>query len=230
MPYIYSYIHVYDTGFAPNFQSGILSLSTCKPMIRKNACIGDFIVGIKNIDGKKYITYIMKITNKMTMEQYDKYTKIFLQEKISNDSNPFGDSIYDFSENSINLRGKIHTENNIKNDLNGKYILLSSEFYYFGKQCINFELPNELKDFGKLNRGYRSKANISYFDNFISFFNNLKERYGLSKIFDFPFDSIKKLNLDSSIYFSNNIQNMIFPQNKTNFVGSRRQRDEENHV
>ena len=50
---IYSYIHTYDTGFAPNIQSNIMTLATCKPQIRKNAVIGDYVIGLKNINKKK---------------------------------------------------------------------------------------------------------------------------------------------------------------------------------
>ena len=42
---LFSYILARDFGFAPNPFYSICSLATCKPIIRKKAQIGDWIIG-----------------------------------------------------------------------------------------------------------------------------------------------------------------------------------------
>ena len=42
---LYSYVMIYDTGFAPNPFWGYCTLATCKPGIRRPAEQGDWIIG-----------------------------------------------------------------------------------------------------------------------------------------------------------------------------------------
>ena len=43
---LYSYIITEDTGFSPNPFWGCCTLADCKPEIRRNAKVGDWIVGL----------------------------------------------------------------------------------------------------------------------------------------------------------------------------------------
>lgn len=158
---LYSYIVRSDLGLAPNPYWGELTLNVCKPQIRKTANINDWIVGtgskyVKNKNGgiKNYsglLVYAMKVTNKMTMREYDGYCLQNLQNKIPHKKEPkvlVGDSIYNYSECGIPLLRKIiHTENQKAIDLSGKNTLLSKEFYYFGEkaQPIPAEFSNIIK-------------------------------------------------------------------------------------
>jgi hypothetical protein len=45
IPYLRCYKMTYDTGFAPNPYHGVLTLATCKPVIRRCAKVGDWIAG-----------------------------------------------------------------------------------------------------------------------------------------------------------------------------------------
>ncbi len=43
--YIYSYVLRYDDGVAPNPFFGFCTLAVCKPVIRRKAQVGDWIIG-----------------------------------------------------------------------------------------------------------------------------------------------------------------------------------------
>src|SRR6266567_355065 len=74
-PTLFSYCIPYDDGAAPNPFWGLCTLAICKPIIRRVANIGDWIVGtgsvnspIRDISGK--VVYAMRVTQKKTMGEY----------------------------------------------------------------------------------------------------------------------------------------------------------------
>ncbi|MDE5880856.1 MAG: hypothetical protein K2H60_03925 [Muribaculaceae bacterium] len=86
MNYLRCYLMTYDTQFAPNPFYGILTLATCKPVIRRKAEIGDWISGwtameVRDKENKKHtfkdgqkMIYLARITDKMTFAEYwEKY-------------------------------------------------------------------------------------------------------------------------------------------------------------
>lgn len=107
MSTLFSYCIPYDDGAAPNPFWGLCTLAICKPRIRQSAKIGDWVVGtgsaaspVGDVTGK--VVYAMLVTQKMTMEDYDRFTQSKLPRKIpvvdsANLRKRFGDSIYDFS-------------------------------------------------------------------------------------------------------------------------------------
>ena len=123
---LYSYKLVTDNGSSPCIYSNLLSLNICKPQIRKNAKINDYIIGISsksmNLDQKPKIIYIARITNVITMNNYYK--------KYPNRP----DNIYN---NKKLIKNIYHDCTNIKNDLSGINTILSNDFIYFGKNYIN---------------------------------------------------------------------------------------------
>ena len=164
---IYSYLLVTDNGSAPCIQQNILSLAICKPRIRKVANIGDYIIAFASksmkISQKPKIIYIAKISNKLKLNKY--YTE-FKNRK---------DCIYD--NNLILIKNNYHNNCNIKKDINGRYVLLSNEFIYFGKNFI--DVPQQIKNIVPKYQGHMSKKNIKYTKEFISIFNKCKKKYGL---------------------------------------------------
>jgi hypothetical protein len=165
---IYSYVLRFDDGGAPNPFWGTCTLTICKPAIRRTARIGDWVIGTgsknsKLKDGKKYdlsdsLVYAMKITDKLTLEQYDKFCSENLKEKIPSWFNKdwrwrMGDCIYYYSnQNEPNLRKGVHNESNVERDLSGNNSLLSTEFYYFGEEPRI--IPENLKRIIKKNQGH----------------------------------------------------------------------------
>ena len=188
MTNLYSYCIPCDDGAAPNPFEGVCTLVICKPRIRRTAAVGDWIAGTgaihahidkdqeRNMSGK--LIYAMKVTKKITMAQYDALTVSELQGKIptwedSDRSRKLGDSIYDWSNPSKPTLRKpcVHSEANMKTDLDGEYALLSTCFYYFGDQAI--ALPEHLLPIAQNQQGHRRQLNAPYLDAFVLWINGL---------------------------------------------------------
>lgn len=160
-----------------------MTLAICKPVIRRTAKVGDWIVGtgsknspIGNIQNS--IVYLMKVTKVMTMKDYDQYCKRYLPNKIPSVKHQdirrhVGDSIYDFrSDGSIKLRPSVHGLGNKKTDLGGENVLLSDHFYYFGDHPLF--LPQEFQSIIKPNQGHKSTSNDEISHEFIEWFMRMK--------------------------------------------------------
>ncbi|HLG36410.1 MAG TPA: hypothetical protein VI757_16145 [Bacteroidia bacterium] len=159
----------YDDGAAPNPFGNVCTLTICKPAIRRAAKIGDWIIGTGStnswvskelkINLADRLVYAMKVTDKKTLEEYDKHCKQYLQSKIpiektSDWRQRMGDCIYDFSNGQEPaIRKGVHNETNRERDLSGQFALLSNQFYYFGVEA-KLMLP-ELKQLIKHNQGHR---------------------------------------------------------------------------
>ena len=178
---LYTYCIPYDDGAAPNPFWGICTLAICKPVIRRVAGIGDWVVGTgsKNSpigDKSKHVVYAMKVTGKMTLEKYDEFCQKHYPNKIPDWKNEdfrrrLGDCIYDFSSIPPIIRKGVHNENNLERDLGGKYALLSSQFYYFGDSPI--ELAENLLPIIKEGQAHKSKSNDPYRESFVSWIEDL---------------------------------------------------------
>lgn len=82
---LYCYTMTHDTGFAPNPYHGVLTLATCKPLIRKYAKEGYWISGwtgnaVHNKQGKidkngaGRLIYLAKVSEKLCFKEYwEKY-------------------------------------------------------------------------------------------------------------------------------------------------------------
>jgi hypothetical protein len=142
---LYSYVVARDYGFAPNPFFGICTLATCKPIIRKMARIGDWIIGTgsKAYSMEKNIVFAMCVSREMTFDQYyiDPNFQVKKPYLRGSKKQAFGDNIY-----SKNLRtNKWHQDNshhslpngspnivNIRTDTQTDRILLSTDFIYWG--------------------------------------------------------------------------------------------------
>lgn len=163
MSTLFSYCIPFDDGAAPNPFWGACTLAICKPVIRRKAERGDWVVGtgskrspIGDISGM--VVYAMRVDRTMTMEEYDQDTQLELPDKVpqmesADQVRRYGDSIYDFSTSIPSLRPSVHTEKNRRTDLGGKNVLLSNYFFYFGDQPV--ALPGELQDIVHQRQGHR---------------------------------------------------------------------------
>ncbi len=104
MPKLYSYCIINDHGAAPNPFWGICTLAICKPVIRRSAQIGDWIVatGSSKYGFENQLVYAMKVSEIMSLEEYDAYCKNKLPNKIPVYKTidlrlKVGDCIYDYS-------------------------------------------------------------------------------------------------------------------------------------
>jgi hypothetical protein len=168
---LYTYCLRWDDGAAPNPFWGICTLAICKPAIRRKAKVTDWVVGIgsrnsplrPNRDVSGHVVYAMKVTNVMSMPDYDKFCRKHLTGKIPHwGSRSFrrrmGDCIYDYAAGGHpELRPSVHKEGNRRTDLSGKNVLLSRHFYYFGDSPV--ELPEWLLPICHPTQGHKSLAN-----------------------------------------------------------------------
>jgi hypothetical protein len=192
MARIYSYILRYDNGAAPNPFWGVCTLVICKPIIRRNAQVGDWIVGTgsknvrqadggsKDLSGK--LVYAMKVTQKMTMAEYDSYCSKSLQNKIPQYDHAdwrrkVGDCIYDFAnDNNPVIREGVHDENSRARDLRGMHALLSIHFYYFGDNVV--DLPAYLLPIVMQTQGHKATESVDVIQKFESWIS----QFPLNKI------------------------------------------------
>jgi len=181
MPTLFTYCIPSDKGAAPNPFWGVCTLVICKPVIRRVAQVGDWIVGTGSVDspignasGK--VVYAMQVSQKMTIEEYDKYVKKHIPQKKPDWTNDdvrrrLGDAIYDFSTKPPEVRKSIHNESHRERDQRGDYALLSNHFYYFGDKPR--KLPKELEPIVKQGPGHRSKSNDPYLGDFMNWLEGL---------------------------------------------------------
>jgi hypothetical protein len=152
----YAYKMAHDYGFAPNPFFGTCTLANCKPKIRRGAGPGDWIIGTgsKKMGLKDHLIHIMEITDKIPFEEYWSDEKFSLKKPVYNGSliRLHGDNIYYPNGDGTfgQLRslhscedGSVHS-GHMDKDTKGKYVLLSSNFWYFGDK--NFPVPSEYLD------------------------------------------------------------------------------------
>jgi Nucleotide modification associated domain 2 len=160
---LFSYINAQDGGYSPNPYHGVMTLNCCKPKIRRAAQIGDWVAGITAADspaGRGRLVYAMRVTDKMTMAEYDRWTQAHLPAKIPTRAGQIGDSQYDFSVSPVWQRPGAHGPGEASTDLRGAYTLLSGEFWYFGASAV--EIPEHLREISRVRRGHRSNENDPY--------------------------------------------------------------------
>jgi len=182
---LFSYCIPIDDGAAPNPFWGECTLVICKPVIRRVAQVGDWVVGIgsKNVRGKNYsgkLVYAMLVTGKKSLLKYDSHCQKVLPNKIPDVSSGdyrrnVGDCIYDFSVGEYpRQREGVHDQENVSTDLAGQYALLSEHFYYFGDAAVM--LPPEFKILARNIRGHRSTLNESIKKSFVEWLSSKFER------------------------------------------------------
>lgn len=155
MERLYSYKMSHDNRFAPNPFFDVLTLATCKPLLRKNAKVGDWIAGWTSLKiahsptpvGEEKLIYLAQVSEKLTFAEYwEKYPQkrpVFTDDTKVNER--YGDNLYKPVEGGYEqVRNVHHGENKMAKDLRGQYVLVCRKFYYFS--CLNpLEIPSELR-------------------------------------------------------------------------------------
>lgn len=181
MTSLFSYCITHDHGAAPNPFWGVCTLVICKPKIRRVAQVGDWVVGTGSADSpigdiRGSIVYAMKVTGRMSVQQYETHAQKHLPNKIpdwySGDPRRMvGDAIYDFDHDPPKVRKSIHDESNRARNLGGQYALLSEHFYYFGDRPR--QLPERLLGLVKRGPAHRSCVNAEYLGPFLEWLESL---------------------------------------------------------
>ncbi|GGM74019.1 hypothetical protein J2752_002632 [Halarchaeum rubridurum] len=94
-PKLRSYVVDSDSGFAPHIKNGLLSLATCKPMIRSSTKVGDWVVGVggSDHDSSRQIVHAFRVEQTLSMKEYF-VDERFEHRRPDEDENPRGDNIY----------------------------------------------------------------------------------------------------------------------------------------
>ena len=95
---LFTYVVARDYGFAPNPFGGVCTLATCKPDIRRNAQIGDWVAGIASKADKQVpsLTYAMQVDETLSYEAYwaDPRFSHKKPERRASVRHVYGDNIY----------------------------------------------------------------------------------------------------------------------------------------
>lgn len=179
----YSYRMVSDTTFAPNPHHKVLTLATCKPVIRRTAKVGDWIIGlagrtikngVKPNPGEGLLIYLAQVSEILPLEEYwVKYpVKRPNQQQFDNThAEYFGDNIY-YQENGVfkQVEGCMHRPEDTQHDTNGRNALICKVFHYFAPED-RLLLPKEFENLIHNGRGHSHKSlpdNFEEFKNFVA--------------------------------------------------------------
>lgn len=186
----YTYVVSRDYGFAPNPFGKICTLATCKPIIRKWLNVGDYVFGISPVKQGNKLIYAMKVTEKMSFNNYWEDSRFQRKKPTMNGSKKtaYGDNIYRYVQETLSWFqadshhshvGGVINEKNLNTDTGTTdQVLISEDFFYFGSEMI--DIPNEFKDtIAKTINGYTLKQGQRALteEECIPFWNFLIENY-----------------------------------------------------
>jgi hypothetical protein len=159
LPDLFSYIVETDSGFCPNPYGDICTIACCKPRIRHNASVGDWIIGTTSSPIKTRLVYAMQVSRALTYELYWSYPEY--ECKKPNKNNLRGDNIYRNGENCalIQIPNQCHSEKHFKTDTSVNRVLISKNFYYFGKESP--EIPEQYRAIIHIGQGHSQIKPIS---------------------------------------------------------------------
>lgn len=159
MPRIFSYVITHDHGFAPNPFAGLCTLATCKPVIRRTAKIGDWLLGTgsKSFGLERCVIYAAKIEKMCTLAEYGANPQYAAKRPsaIQSESEKHGDNIYYRDERGEWAQRKNihHDGSHMEHDLSGANALIASHFWYFGSSPQQF--PDNLLHIIKKGPGHK---------------------------------------------------------------------------
>ena len=175
---LFSYIVAYDTGFSPNPFWGYCTLADCKPVIRRTAEVGDWIVGLSPKATGNRVVFAMIV------DEILDYASYFHDRRFANKIPDYckGEVIYKTGDNiymplpngdsrqlqSMHSHGQEENPENKAHDLGGVNVLIGKTFHYFGGSGPY--LPEKLNEL-KVGRGHKNRFSpktISNFQKFIS--------------------------------------------------------------
>ena len=163
---VYMYVVARDFGFAPNPFHGVCTLATCKPVVRRMAQEGDWVIGMggTKLGAVGRCIFAMHVSEALSFDEYWLDTRFKDKRPVRNGSRTMmlGDNIYHQENGSWQQLDSHHSRpdgspdiHNIKTDTVTDRVLISNHFFYFGKQAP--EVPKRiLEDIGYTNlRGHR---------------------------------------------------------------------------
>lgn len=156
---LYSYVVARDFGFAPNPFFGFCTLATCKPLIRKHAVVGDWIVGTGATVKYGYqgrLIYAMRVSEVLTFDTYWNDPRfIFKRPDLAGSlSRLYGDNIYHRedgqwkqADSHHSLKGGLLNKANRDWDTGVDRLLIATKFVYWGREAPF--IPEKFRIFGE---------------------------------------------------------------------------------
>lgn len=147
---IYRYIVRFDDGAAPRPFDGVCSLAICKPVIRKHAEVGDWVIGFRShMPGE--VVFVMKVDERLPLGDYWADRR-FINRRPGRSAVP--DNFYRWGPNGrlIQVPNLVHSPRSAAKDCRGQHVLLGRRFWYFGRNSV--PVPNELVHLVHSTRGH----------------------------------------------------------------------------
>lgn len=168
-PRLFVYRIVTDSGVAPHISDNYLTLTLCKPGIRKSAKVGDYILALvalqhgritgKGEDRYYKAAYLFRVTENVTMEDYEDWCKLHATSKICRGDYFEGNCQYNRS--GIYRPGP-HNISHKNRNLSGKFSLISNHFAAW-TSTKPYTLSDSELDAIELNREQVKKATRNFF-------------------------------------------------------------------
>ena len=159
---VFSYVVTDDSGFAPNPYGGVLTLATCKPIIRRVARAGDWLLGTGSVAsvGSGRVVFAARVSEVLPIEDYATDPR-FLCKRPSLSGERWmrnGDNIYTKDSDGAwkQRRNLHHGAGDMAHDVSGVNVLVCDLFWYFGRSAPS--IPAHLRDFVKRGPGHKRIA------------------------------------------------------------------------
>lgn len=152
---IFRYVVRYDGGSAPRPYGGVCTLAICKPMIRRTATIGDWIIGVRS-KAPDRVVYVMQVSEVVPFDRYWSDPR-FIERRSG--VSPVPDNIYRPNAHSelVQDPNPIHGQDETRTDLSGRNVLIGKRFWYFGAESPM--LPTDLIHLVPYPRGHSVHVN-----------------------------------------------------------------------
>lgn len=153
-PNLFSYIVTIDNGFSPNPFGGICTLACSVPNIRRNANLSDWIIGTSPSPDKGRLVFAMRVDRGLTFEMYWDFPEYECKKPGKN--NGCGDNIYKMGKDGhlVQVKNLFHHKEHFKTDTSINRVLISKNFYYFGKEAV--EIPDKLSSVIQTTQGVKT--------------------------------------------------------------------------
>ena len=181
-PRLYSYVLREDTGFAPNPYHGFCTLACCKPLIRRRAETGDWVIATgSNAKGKRrggFLSLAMRVTEILTFQEYWDDVR-FRAKRPDLDGileEACGDNLYQRDPASgqwLHIQAYHCEFTTMQEDTSVDRVLISNDFMYWGGN------GPPLPEFGGYNlckegRGYRVNFPEEVTEEFVEWIRRLQ--------------------------------------------------------
>jgi len=164
-----AYIVKFDFGFAPNPYGHHCTLACCKPTIRRNAEVGDIIVGIaaSRLERPGHLIFAMRVKEVLSFKEY--WADPRFASRIPSLATPvsrLGDNIWHCNAKGEwqVVPGAIHDESSLEHDTSGENALVATEFFYFGREAI--PVPRKFSQLLASTQGHKNTHDTHKIDAF----------------------------------------------------------------